>query len=88
MPRKPKPKLLTDSPETLLKELYNDSFMVKLTSIDIMRNIAKVVDYHNPDQIDRLIPMIQKQMDIINKTQDTMLEIQTKIDNARLSLIS
>lgn len=81
MPRKPKTDLTGEkSKEQLLREIYNDSFQVKNTSMNIMRNVAKDIDYNNKSEVLTILPLIQKQMDIINKTNETLLEIERRIN--------
>lgn len=70
----------TTENQALLKEVYTDTFTVKNTSMNIMRNIAKTIDYDNKDEVLRILPVVQKQMDIITKANDTLLEVQKRLN--------
>lgn len=81
MPRKAKTNLSDDnSHKLILNEIYKDTFTVKNTSLNILRNVAAVLDYSNKEEVIRMLPLVQKQMDIITKTNDTMMLIQEKLN--------
>lgn len=81
MPRKQKTNLSdVDSKTSILKEIYNDSFTVKNTSLNILKSISKNIDYENKEEVLNILPLVQKQMDIINYNNDTMLQIQDKLN--------
>jgi len=81
MPRKAKTDITAvGSKEKLLKEVYNDTFAIKTTSINIMRNISKDIDYNDKQEVLNILPLVQKQMDIIAKANDTLLELDTRLN--------
>ena len=81
MPRKAKTNLTDEgSKGKLLKEVYNDAFNIKTTSVNILRNIAKDINYNDKQEVLNILPLVQKQMDIIANANDTLLEIETRIN--------
>ena len=81
MPRKSKTNLFDEnSKDNILKEIYNDVFTVKNTSLRILRGIANEIDYTNKEEVLKYLPMIQKQMEIINQNNDTLLLIQERLN--------
>ena len=58
MPRKQKTNLGDDqAKESLLKEVYDDTFTVKNLSINIIRQMAKSINYDNQEEIITLLPI-------------------------------
>ena len=81
MPRKQKTNLSdVDSNKIILNEIYKDAFTVKNTSLNILKNISKNIDYENKEEVMNILPLVQKQMDIINHNNDIMLLIQDKLN--------
>ncbi len=81
MPRKAKTNLADDNAKNkILKEIYDDTFNVKTTSINILRNISKNINYENKEEVITMLPLVQKQMDIITKANDTLFEINNRIN--------
>ena len=81
MPRKSKTNLFEEnSKDNILKEIYNDVFTVKNTSLKILKSIANEIDYTNKEEVLIYLPMVQKQMEIINKNNDTLLLIQERLN--------
>jgi DNA-binding transcriptional regulator GbsR (MarR family) len=81
MPRKSKTNLSDEnSKDNILKEIYNDVFTVKNTSLRILKGIANEIDYTNKEEVLKYLPMVQKQMEIINKNNDTLLLIQERLN--------
>lgn len=81
MPRKSKTNLTDDNAKNkILKEIYDDTFNIKTTSINILRNISKNINYENKEEVITILPLVQKQMDIIIKANDTLFEINNRIN--------
>jgi hypothetical protein len=81
MPRKQKTNLSdVDSKTSILNEIYKDTFTVKNTSLNILKSINKNIDYENKEEVLNILPLVQKQMDIINHNNDVMLQIQAKLN--------
>lgn len=67
-----------NSSEKLLKQIYNDNFFTINQSIKILNNLSKTIDYNNKEEVTVFIPIVQKQMDILNESNNIMLKIQEK----------
>lgn len=81
MPRKQKTNLGDDqAKESLLKEVYDDTFTVKNLSINIIRQMAKSINYDNQEEIITLLPILQKQMDIIDVANNKLMEIYQSLN--------
>jgi hypothetical protein len=82
MPRKAKTNLLSENAtQQLLKEVYSDTFNVKNLSVLAMRNLAKQINYEDKEEVCKLLPMVQKQMDIIQEANITLMDIQNRLVN-------
>jgi hypothetical protein len=82
MPRKQKTNLGDDqAKESLLKEVYDDTFTVKNLSINIIRQMAKSINYDNQEEIITLLPILQKQMDIIDVANNKLMEIYQSLNS-------
>lgn len=82
MPRKTKTNLEDDqAKELLLKEIYSDTFTVKNLSINIIRQMSKSINYDNQEEIITLLPILQKQMDIIDGANNKLMEIYQTLNN-------
>lgn len=82
MPRKSKTNLGDDqAKESLLKEIYSDTFTVKNLSINIIRQMSKSINYDNQKEIITLLPILQKQMDIIDGANNKLMEIYQTLNN-------
>lgn len=82
MPRKTKTNLGDDqAKELLLKEIYGDTFTVKNLSINIIRQMSKSINYDNQEEIITLLPILQKQMDIIDGANNKLMEIYQTLNN-------
>lgn len=82
MPRKSKTNLGdTQAKESLLKEMYDDTFTVKNLSINIIRQMSKSINYENQEQIITLLPILQKQMDIIDGANNKLMEIYQTLNS-------
>jgi hypothetical protein len=81
MPRKAKTDITSEGSQVkLLKEVYNDTFNIKTTSVNIMRNISKDINYNDKQEVITILPLVQKQMDIIARANDTLLELDTRLN--------
>lgn len=81
MPRKPKPNILDSENKMLvLSDIYTDAYSVKNVSVNAMKSIAKNIDYDNKDDVLSLLPLVQKQMEIIQKANDTILNVERLIN--------
>ena len=82
MPRKSKTNLGdTQAKESLLKEMYDDTFTVKNLSINIIRQMSKSINYENQEQIITLLPILQKQIDIIDGANNKLMEIYQTLNS-------
>jgi hypothetical protein len=81
MPRKAKTDITAEgSKSKLLKEIYNDAVIIKVTSINMLKNISKDINYNDKQEVLNTIPLVQKQMDIIARANDTLLEIDSRLN--------
>jgi len=81
MPRKSKTKLNEDNAhKSIMGEIYVDAFTVKNTSMKILKQLADNIDYDNKEEVFKTLPFVEKQMEVINKTNDVMLDITTRLN--------
>jgi hypothetical protein len=81
MPRRAKAKLNEGNSEIkILTEVYNDNFTVKNLSLNILKNVAKNINYDDKEEVLKTLPFVQKQMDIINHTNGVIITIQNKLN--------
>jgi hypothetical protein len=82
MPRKSKTNLGgNQAKESLLMEIYSDTFTVKNLSINIIRQMSKSINYDNQEEIITLLPILQKQMDIIGTANNKLMEIYQNLNS-------
>jgi hypothetical protein len=83
MPRKSKTKLDDNqAKESLLNEIYNDTFTIKNLSINIIRQMSKTINYDNQKEVIEILPILQKQMDIIDVANNKLMQIYQNINNS------
>lgn len=80
MPRKKK--LEFSDENTILKNSYVDACTVKNVSINIIRHVSKTINYENKEEVFNLLPLMQKQMDIIEQSNQTILTILDKLNES------
>jgi len=81
MPRKKKLNLTDENSNTqTLFSAYTDAFTVKNVSLNIIRSLSKTIDFENKQEVLNLLPLIQKQMEIVNQTNEAMITIQEKLN--------
>lgn len=83
MPRRKKTDLKNDDGSNLLNEIYIDMFAMKTISMNVLRNISKEIDYTNKEEVLQMLPMVQKQMEIYQKNNDTLLLIEDRLSKVR-----
>ena len=81
MPRKAKANLSEENSKIkILTEVYNDNFTVKNISLKILKNVAENINYDNKEEVIRMLPLVHKQMDIVNHTNEVIITIQSKLE--------
>lgn len=85
MPRRKKTDLKNDDGSNLLNEIYIDMFAMKTISMNVLRNISKEIDYTNKEEVLQMLPMVQKQMEIYQKNNDTLLLIEDRMSKVRVN---
>jgi len=81
MPRKRTPKIeLAECRVDVLKDIYKGAFDTKTVSVNSMRSLSKEIDYTNKEDVLKLLPLVQKQMEIIQDANDTMLVVEERIN--------
>ena len=83
MPRKAKSNLSDENSKIkILTEVYNDNFTVKNLSLNILKNVAKNINYEDKEEVIKMLPLVHKQMDIVNHTNDVIITIQNKLEES------
>jgi len=79
MPRKSKP---TNEKERLI-DTYFSLYSLKNTSVSIMVSIKETIDYSNKEEVQKILPHIQRQMEIINETSKNILTLEKKLSDVK-----
>ena len=79
MPRKSKP---TNEKERLI-DTYFSLYSLKNTSVSIMVSIKETIDYSNKEEVQKILPHIQRQMEIINETSKNILILEKKLSDVK-----
>ena len=79
MPRKSKP---TNEKERLI-DTYFSLYSLKNTSVSIMVSIKETIDYSNKEEVQKILPHIQRQMEIINETSKNILLLEKKLSDVK-----
>ena len=83
MPRKAKSNLSDENSKIkILTEVYNDNFTVKNLSLNILKNVAKNINYEDKEEVIKMLPLVHKQMDIVNHTNEVIITIQSKLEES------
>jgi hypothetical protein len=69
-------------------EIYNDAFAIKNLSINIIRQMSKTINYDNQKEVIEILPILQKQMDIIDVANNKLMQIYQNINNRKTEAIS
>lgn len=81
MPRKKRPNILNlDEKKDVLNDVYIDAYSVKNVSVNAMKSIAINIDYTNKEDVLSMLPLVQKQMEIIQNANDTILDVEERIN--------
>lgn len=85
MPRRKKTDIKNDDGSNLLNEIYIDMFTLKTLSMNVLRNLSKEIDYTDKEEVMRILPLVQKQMEIYQKNNDTLLLIEDRMSKVRVN---
>jgi hypothetical protein len=62
--------------QKMLSQIYNDNFFAVNQSIKMLNNISKLINYDDKEDVEKYIPIVQKQLDILNESNNIMIKIQ------------
>ena len=86
MPRKKKPDINDlNSKAEIFKDVYGDAFAIKTASVNAMRKLSREIDYTNKEEVIQLLPIVQEHMRLIHRANDTILDLEHRVNENELS---